>query len=110
MPLVLKVTDPLRKTKTRHRKLVLDINRCAAVLLACNSYDQFQIESLAYSALLVSKTSFLCAAKNLVDKDLSMELSESAAECFERCHKLYASCERRFCHNPIPKMTYLLMN
>ena len=66
--------DPLRKIKTQHRKLVLDINRCAAALLACNSYDQFPTESLAYSALFVSKTSFLCAVKNLVDKDLSMEL------------------------------------
>ena len=67
--------DPLRKIKTQHRKLVLDINRCAAALLACNSYDQFQTESLTYGALFVSKTSFLCAVKNLVDKDLSMELS-----------------------------------
>ena len=30
-----------------------------------------------------------------------MELSESATECFKRCHELYVSCERRFCHNPI---------
>ena len=94
--------DPLRKIKARHRKLVLDINRCAAALLACNSYDQLQTESLTYSAPFMSKTSFLCAEKNVVDKDLSMELSESATECFKRCHELYVSCERRFCHNPIP--------
>ena len=29
-------------------------------------------------------------------------MSESATECFKRCHELYVSCERRFCHNPIP--------
>ena len=94
--------DPLRKIKTRHRKLVLDINRCAAALLACNSYEQYQTELLAYSTLFLSKTSYLCAIKNLVDKDLSMKLSESATKCFERCHELYVSCERPFCHNPIP--------
>ena len=38
--------------KTRHRKLVLDINRCASALIACISYAQFQVESETYTALL----------------------------------------------------------
>ena len=43
----------------------------------------------------MAKTSFLCAVEDLVDKELSLELSYSVIECFE----LYFGCERRFIRN-----------
>ena len=47
----------------------------------------------------MAKTSFLCAVKNLVDKELSLELSDIVIECFDKCSELYFGCERRFIRN-----------